>query len=98
MDTFPALANIRQRNIVLCEPVHAALARLSAGFGVGDSALESVMRQALYVAIVLAGVLSVAIAAPATKAAFHNHVMVDGLYVALPTEMHNFPVELVAEP
>jgi hypothetical protein len=24
--------------------------------------------------------------------------MVDGLYVALPTEMHNFPVELVAEP
>jgi hypothetical protein len=56
------------------------------------------MRQALYVAIVLAGVLTVAIAAPATKAAFHNHVMVDGLYVALPTEMHNFPVELVAEP
>ena len=52
------------------------------------------MRQALYVAIVLAGVLTVAIAAP-RKAAFHNHVMVDGLYVALPTEMHNFPVELV---
>jgi hypothetical protein len=25
-------------------------------------------------------------------------VVVDGLYVALPTEMHNFPVELVAEP
>jgi hypothetical protein len=24
--------------------------------------------------------------------------VVDGLYVALPTEMHNFPVELVAEP
>ena len=102
MGTFPALANIRQRNIVLCEPVHAALARLSAGFGVGDSALESLMPQALYVAIVLAGVLTVAIAAPrkqvATKAAFHNHVMVDGLYVALPIEMHNFPVELVAEP
>lgn len=97
MDTFPALANIRQRNIVLCEPVHAALARLSAGFSVGNSVLESLMRQALYVAIVLAGVLTVAIAAP-RKAAFHNHVMVDGLYVALPTEMHNFPVELVVEP
>ena len=29
LDTSPALANIRQRNIVLCEPVHAALARPS---------------------------------------------------------------------
>jgi len=60
------------------------------------------MRKALYVALVLAGVLTVAIAASrkqvATKAAFHNHVVVDGLYVALPAEMHNFPVELVAEP
>lgn len=60
------------------------------------------MRKALFVALVLAGVLTAAIAAPrrhiAMKAAFHNHVMVDGLYVALPTEMHNFPVELVAEP
>jgi hypothetical protein len=60
------------------------------------------MRKALFVALVLAGVLTAAFAAPrghiATKAAFHNHVMVDGLYVALPTEMHNFPVELVAEP
>ena len=57
------------------------------------------MRKALFVALVLAGVLTAAIAAPrghiAMKAAFHNHVMVDGLYVALPTEMHNFPVELV---
>ena len=55
------------------------------------------MRKALFVALVLAGVLTAAIAAPrghiAMKAAFHNHVMVDGLYVALPTEMHNFPVE-----
>ena len=60
------------------------------------------MRKALFVTSALAGVLTVAIAAPrghiATKAAFHNHVMVDGLYVALPTEMHNFPVKLVAEP
>jgi len=60
------------------------------------------MRKALSVVLVLAGILTTAIAAPqmhiATKAAFHNHVMVDGLYVALPTEMHNFPVELVAEP
>jgi hypothetical protein len=60
------------------------------------------MRKALFVVLVLAGVFTTAIAAPrrhvATKAAFHNHVVVDGLYVALPTEMHNFPVELVAEP
>ena len=60
------------------------------------------MRKALYVALVLVGVLTAAIAAPrkrvATKADFHNHVVVDGLYVALPAEMHNFPVELVAEP
>ena len=60
------------------------------------------MRKALFVVLVLAGVFTTAIAAPrrhvATKADFHNHVVVDGLYVALPTEMHNFPVELVAEP
>ena len=60
------------------------------------------MRKALNVALVLAGVLTVAIAAPrkqvAMKADFHNHVVVDGLYVALPAEMHNFPVDLVAEP
>ena len=55
------------------------------------------MRKALFVALVLAGVLTAAIAAPrghiAMKAAFHNHVMVDVFIVALPTEMHNFPVE-----
>ena len=60
------------------------------------------MRKALSVVLVLAGILTTAIAAPrthiATKTAFHNHVMVDGLYVALPAEMHNFPVDLVAEP
>ena len=60
------------------------------------------MRKALGVVLVLAGILTTAMAIPrrniATKAGFHNHVMVDGLYVALPTEMHNFPVELVAEP
>jgi hypothetical protein len=60
------------------------------------------MRKALSVILVLAGILTTAGAAPrrhiATKAAFHNHVMVDGLYVALPAEVHNFPVELVAEP
>jgi hypothetical protein len=60
------------------------------------------MRKALSVVLALAVVLTTAIAAPgthiATKPAFHNHVMVDGLYVALPAEMHYFPVELVAEP
>ena len=38
------------------------------------------MRKALFVALVLAGVLTAAIAAPrghiAMKAAFHNHVMI----------------------
>jgi hypothetical protein len=60
------------------------------------------MRKALYVVLVLAGVLTSVIAAPmkqvATKVEFHNHVVVDGLYVALPTEMKNFPADLVAEP
>jgi hypothetical protein len=64
--------------------------------------LELLMRKALYVVLVLAGVLTSVIAAPmkqvATKAEFHNHVVVDGLYVALPTEMKNFPADLVAEP
>jgi hypothetical protein len=60
------------------------------------------MRKALYVVLVLAGVLTVTIAAPMrqipTKAEFHNHVVVDGLYVVLPTEMKSFPADLVAEP
>jgi hypothetical protein len=60
------------------------------------------MHKALYVALVLAGVLTVAIAAPrkqvATRADFHNHVVVDGLYIVLPPEMKTFPVDLVAEP
>jgi len=60
------------------------------------------MLKALYVVLVLAGVLTGVIAAPmkqvATKAEFHNHVVVDGLYVVLPTEMKSFPVDLVAEP
>ena len=64
--------------------------------------MELLMRKALYVVLVLAGVLTSVIAAPmkqvATKAEFHNHVVVDGLYVALPTEMKNFPADLVAEP
>jgi hypothetical protein len=64
--------------------------------------LELLMRKALYGVLVLAGVLTSVIAAPmkqvATKAEFHNHVVVDGLYVALPTEMKNFPADLVAEP
>ena len=60
------------------------------------------MHKALYVVLVLAGVLTVAIAAPrkqvATRADFHNHVVVDGLYIVLPPEMNGFPVDLVAEP
>lgn len=60
------------------------------------------MHKALYVVLVLASVLTVAIAAPrkqvATRADFHNHVVVDGLYVVLPPEMKSFPVDLVAEP
>ena len=60
------------------------------------------MHKPLYVGLVLAGVLTVAIAAPskqvATRADFHNHVVVDGLYIVLPPEMKSFPVDLVAEP
>ena len=60
------------------------------------------MHKALYVVLVLAGVLTVAIAAPrkqvATRADFHNQVVVDGLYIVLPPEMKTFPVDLVAEP
>src|SRR5262245_8311477 len=50
--------------------------------GAGDFRWRSLVRKALFVALVLAGVLTAAIAAPrghiATKAAFDNHVMVDG--------------------
>ena len=59
------------------------------------------MRTVLNAFLVLAGVMTSVMAVPikevATKADFHNHVVVDGLYIVLPTEMKDFPAGLVAE-
>jgi|RhiMetdeSRZDD1v2_1073273.scaffolds.fasta_scaffold501019_2 hypothetical protein len=53
------------------------------------------MRRVLNVVLILTGLLTRVIAAPSD---FYNFVMIEGLYVALPTDMTNFPVELVALP
>jgi len=34
----------------------------------------------------------------ATKGQFHNGITINGLHVALPTDMKDFPTELVAQP
>jgi hypothetical protein len=59
------------------------------------------MRRALNVVLVVAGILTV-MASPskevAIKGDFRNFVRVDGLHVALPTDMTSFPAMLVAQP
>ncbi len=66
------------------------------------------MRRALFIVTVAAlmSILAQVIGSPnktvagmrATKSGFHNVVVVDGLHVALPTNMRSFPVELVPLP
>ena len=60
------------------------------------------MRRMLNGALVL-GVIVVSVTAslstsPAKMDATENHLIVHGLYVALPSDMKNFPVELVPLP
>jgi len=60
------------------------------------------MRQILNIALVLGGILVSVMASPSRTTpqmdATENHVIVEGLYVALPSDMKNFPVELVPLP
>jgi hypothetical protein len=57
------------------------------------------MRRMLNAALVLGGIVVSVTAslstAPANMDAMENHFIVHGLYVALPSDMKNFPVELV---
>ena len=60
------------------------------------------MQRILHAALVLGGIL-VGVAAslstsPAKMDATENHLIVQDLYVALPTDMKNFPVGLVPCP
>ena len=60
------------------------------------------MRRTLNAALVLGGIF-VGVAAslsasPATMDATENHLIVHGLFVALPSDMKNFPAELVPLP
>jgi hypothetical protein len=60
------------------------------------------MRRTLNAALALGGILVGVTASlstsPAKMDAMENHLIVHGLYVALPTDMRNFPVELVTLP
>jgi hypothetical protein len=59
------------------------------------------MRRTLSIALVLGGIFVNVLASPTTTAkmgATKNHLIVHGLYVALPSDMKSFPVELVALP
>jgi hypothetical protein len=60
------------------------------------------MRRTLNAALVLSGIF-VGVAAslstsPAKMDATENHLIVHGLFVALPSDMKNFPAELVPLP
>jgi hypothetical protein len=60
------------------------------------------MRKILNIALALAGIFVSVMASPsetiAEMDATENHVIVEGLYVALPSDMKNFPAELVPLP
>ena len=60
------------------------------------------MRRILSIALALAGIFVSVMASPskttAELEATETHVIVEGLYVALPNDMKNFPVELVPLP
>lgn len=64
--------------------------------------MEALMRRALNVVLVVAGILTTVMASPSKEVAingdFRNFVRVDGLHVALPTDMTSFPAMLVAQP
>jgi hypothetical protein len=60
------------------------------------------MRRMLNAALLLGGIVVSVTASlstsPAKMDATENHLIVHGLYVALPSNMKNFPVELVPLP
>ena len=60
------------------------------------------MRRMLNAALLLGGIVVSVTASlstsPAKMDATENHLIVHGLYVALPSDMNNFPVELIPLP
>ena len=60
------------------------------------------MRRILSIALALAGIFVSVMASPSKTTtemdAKENHVIVEGIYVALPNDMKNFPAELVPLP
>jgi hypothetical protein len=60
------------------------------------------MRRVLSTALIVGGIFVNVMASPNTMPtemdATKNHTIVDGLYVALPSHMKTFPVELVPLP
>jgi hypothetical protein len=60
------------------------------------------MRRMLNAALVLGGIFAAVTASlstsPAKMDGSENHLIVHGLYVALPSDMKNFPVELIPLP
>jgi hypothetical protein len=60
------------------------------------------MRRILSIALALAGIFVSVMASPSKTTvemdATENHVIVEGLYVALPNDMKTFPAELVPLP
>jgi hypothetical protein len=60
------------------------------------------MRRILSIALALAGIFVSVMASPSKITtemdAKENHVIVEGLYVALPNDMKTFPAELVPLP
>ena len=86
----------------LCERVHKRFARTTQLSALRAFPEEAHMRRILNAALVLGGSFVGVTASPNTSLAkidaTENHLIVHGLYVALPTNMKNVPVELVTLP
>jgi hypothetical protein len=87
---------------VPCELVHTALARLSAIIVVRGPIIGGARATSTQRGPSVAGILTTVMASPSKEVAingdFRNFVRVDGLHVALPTDMTSFPAMLVAQP
>jgi hypothetical protein len=60
--------------------------------------MQRILNAALVLGGILVGVTASLSTSPAKMDATENHLIVQGLYVALPTDMKNFPVGLVPCP
>jgi hypothetical protein len=68
------------------------------GISMGGPHAENIINAALVLGGIFVGVVASLSTSPAKMNATENHLIVHGLFVALPSDMKNFPAELVSLP